>query len=218
MATGVAVEALSRRLLFGSAAPTLGTWQAGDAIVNNAPTAGSVAIWRCVTAGTPGTWEALSLSSGAAPVVSAAYKPANTSRGDTNTRTADPDLTLPVSANGVYIVDTWLGYEATTAADIVHSWSGPTGATMVWGTGQALPSNATTNLGATSSQRLTVITNTSTLGGIGSGSGVYARPSGLLTVGVNTGTFALMWAAGTAGVIGDAILYAGSWLRLTKIA
>lgn len=43
--------------------PTTGTWAVGDFVLNSAPaevgTAGSKYLvhgWRCVTAGTPGTW------------------------------------------------------------------------------------------------------------------------------------------------------------------
>lgn len=39
------------------AAPTTGTWQRGDKVINRAPVAGSFAGWVCVTGGTPGTWQ-----------------------------------------------------------------------------------------------------------------------------------------------------------------
>jgi hypothetical protein len=41
----------------GTAAPTTGTWQAGDRVQNTAPAAGGKVGWVCVTAGTPGTWK-----------------------------------------------------------------------------------------------------------------------------------------------------------------
>ena len=49
----------------GTAAPTAGTWVAGDVVLNAAPTSrGTIALtgalfWRCITGGTPGTWEAV---------------------------------------------------------------------------------------------------------------------------------------------------------------
>lgn len=44
---------------FGTAAPASGTWVVGDIVYNTAPTTGSAIGWRCTTAGTPGTWEAM---------------------------------------------------------------------------------------------------------------------------------------------------------------
>lgn len=41
----------------GTAAPTTGTWSVGDTIINTAPAAGGWTGWRCITAGTPGTWK-----------------------------------------------------------------------------------------------------------------------------------------------------------------
>ena len=38
-------------------APTTGTWNAGDIVLNSGPTAGGTIGWVCVAAGTPGTWK-----------------------------------------------------------------------------------------------------------------------------------------------------------------
>lgn len=49
----------------GTAAPTSGTWVAGDFVLNSAPTARSTIAatsaigWVCITGGTPGTWQAV---------------------------------------------------------------------------------------------------------------------------------------------------------------
>lgn len=42
---------------YGNAAPTAGTWKAGDRIYDYTPIAGGTEGWVCVTAGTPGTWK-----------------------------------------------------------------------------------------------------------------------------------------------------------------
>lgn len=45
--------------------PSAGTWVAGDIVINSAPTSrGTIAatgalFWRCITGGTPGTWQAV---------------------------------------------------------------------------------------------------------------------------------------------------------------
>jgi hypothetical protein len=44
----------------GTAAPTTGTWKRGDVVMNSTPSAGGTPGWVCVTAGTPGTWKAMS--------------------------------------------------------------------------------------------------------------------------------------------------------------
>jgi len=43
---------------YGSAAPTTGTWVAGDKVYDSTPTAGGTIGWVCTVAGTPGTWKA----------------------------------------------------------------------------------------------------------------------------------------------------------------
>jgi hypothetical protein len=51
--------ALSRKLTNDSAIPTTGEWAAGDLVLNNAPLIGEPWGWRCILAGTPGTWQPL---------------------------------------------------------------------------------------------------------------------------------------------------------------
>lgn len=40
-----------------AAAPTEGTWSAGDVLLNTSPASGGFVGWVCVTGGTPGTWK-----------------------------------------------------------------------------------------------------------------------------------------------------------------
>lgn len=58
-----AIPVFSRVLGFGSAIPTDGTWQQGDIIYNEAPTAGGFIGWVCVTAGMPGSWKSFGVIS-----------------------------------------------------------------------------------------------------------------------------------------------------------
>lgn len=51
----------NKNIVWGTAAPTSGTWAVGDECVNIAPTAGGTDHWRCTGAGTPGTWTSLTL-------------------------------------------------------------------------------------------------------------------------------------------------------------
>lgn len=59
----VSEEGISAFYRAGTAAPTTGNWKQGDFVRNSAPTelgsGGSkytIAGWRCVVSGTPGTW------------------------------------------------------------------------------------------------------------------------------------------------------------------
>ena len=50
------------KMYWGTAAPTLstdGTFQKGDVIWNNTPSASNPPGWLCVTGGSPGTWKAM---------------------------------------------------------------------------------------------------------------------------------------------------------------
>ena len=47
------------REVFGTIAPTTGTWAVGDTVLNSAPAVDTPPGWRCTAAGTPGTWTAL---------------------------------------------------------------------------------------------------------------------------------------------------------------
>jgi hypothetical protein len=46
----------TRRMKWGSAAPTTGTWTQGDIVFNWSPTAGGFIGWVCTAGGPPGTW------------------------------------------------------------------------------------------------------------------------------------------------------------------
>jgi hypothetical protein len=46
--------------------PVLGTWKAGDVILNSSPTASGIAAWICTAGGTPGTWVAIPSASDSA--------------------------------------------------------------------------------------------------------------------------------------------------------
>lgn len=48
----------SGRVFYGNAAPTGGTWAAGDQVIDiNSPAAGGTIGWVCVSAGSPGSWK-----------------------------------------------------------------------------------------------------------------------------------------------------------------
>lgn len=145
----------------------------------------------------------------AAGVSTILYKSADTVRNNTNTRTDDPHLTTTVEA-GTYLVEGFLHYNATTTADLGIQFTVPGSSTWYWspfGPPNNASGNTAISIGRFASQSFQ-------LGGIGAN--VAAAPKGYLVVPAS-GTFALSWAQWVAEV-SDATLYAGSWLRLTKIA
>jgi hypothetical protein len=80
----------------GTAAPTTGNWLAGDLVINSAPSVGGTWGWRCTTAGTPGTWEAM--LQGASSIVGPLVGPKLTLSGDTDN---EPIQTIQQGTNGV---------------------------------------------------------------------------------------------------------------------
>lgn len=62
----------------GESPPVSGEWAVGSVCFNSAPTAGGVALWMCITAGTPGVWIPALVSSGATYYVDPAGSDSNT--------------------------------------------------------------------------------------------------------------------------------------------
>jgi len=140
-----------------------------------------------------------------------AVKPADTTRNNTATQAADPDLVVPVAANTVYLIEGFLPYNSNTTADIAFGWTLPAGSTMAW-TVNGLQTGATT--GQDTIVRGSV--NETAVQGVG-GAGatdVVALPLGTLTTGTTAGNLTLRWAQNTANV-SNTILRANSWIRAT---
>jgi len=55
--SGIYVSDKQRRVFYGEAAPTTGTWAIGDRLYHTTPSAAGTMGWVCTTAGTPGTWK-----------------------------------------------------------------------------------------------------------------------------------------------------------------
>lgn len=51
------LQVTGKRIEYGTAAPTTGTWQPGDVVFNASPSAGGMVGWVCTAAGSPGTWK-----------------------------------------------------------------------------------------------------------------------------------------------------------------
>jgi hypothetical protein len=127
--------------------------------------------------------------------------PANATAAQTNstvTQTASTYLTLAVEASTTYLMRGFLVIQSPSGVSFTHSFTGPSGATMVWG-------DAT----GTSIATLTGIDTWS-----GSGANKTALLSGTLVTSTTAGNLVLTFASGTAGQV--ATLGIGSWISLER--
>jgi hypothetical protein len=134
------------------------------------------------------------------------------------TYSPDAELAIAVAANTTYIFESLIIYSAAAAADAKVAFTGPAGYAAS-GTPDSLP---TSTAGSTDSIDRGVADFTAPTFGVpmgGRGTGVgnrsVARPAGYIAIGAAAGTITLNFAQVTANV-SDAVLYAGSWLKLTK--
>jgi hypothetical protein len=140
-----------------------------------------------------------------------AFKAGDTSRANSNTLSADPDLSVTVEPLTNYMLDCLLIFEAGATPDMKVNFGVPSGAA---GNAAYFPSPATsTNL---FTDGVDDLTDTVVLTGAGTNSPLGVRISGGLRVGATGGAFALNWAQNTVDATA-AILHAGSWMRLEKV-
>lgn len=145
-------------------------------------------------------------------------KTADTSRASTTTATADPELTISLEANAVYIWDGWLKYFADPAADLTVDFTAPTGTLGEW-VGFAAGSG-TSGVAVTTGYSIRTETNDiqqgrNYYGTTDSQHGLLLR--GTIRVGSTAGTFSLDWAQGTSNATAT-VVYTDSWLRFQRIA
>lgn len=53
----LASDSYCKKISYSTTYPSTGTWNKGDTVYNNSPTANGYIGWTCITAGTPGTWK-----------------------------------------------------------------------------------------------------------------------------------------------------------------
>ncbi|MFJ9633807.1 hypothetical protein ACIRU8_39545 [Streptomyces sp. NPDC101175] len=117
----------------------------------------------------------------------------------TTTQQASTQLVIPVVANAVYAMAGKLAVQTPSGVNFVHGFTGPSGATMIWGDS----SSFLATIGATDSWTGTAATK-------------WANIFGTLTVGANAGNLTVTFASGTAS--NTATLAAGSQLLLQRIS
>lgn len=168
------------------------------------------------------------LATGSDPIGATRSAPRTTdlSRASTNTAAADPQMTLPVTANAKYTLDAYIKYSG--ASDVLIGWSSPAGTLGDWqGLGNGITVTSATAGGGTQQDVIstwgytlrtetTDIASTRTYGGITTTTfGVQIR--GTVRVAATAGNFAVAWAQGAINATAT-FVYTDSWLRLHRFA
>lgn len=137
-------------------------------------------------------------------------KTTDTTRNNTVTRTADPELTVPVDP-GTYVIDAMLIYNGSATADMRVELLVPSGSTLLWTPNG--PHASATGVAVSSMSRATATAGSVILGGVGAD--VAANPVGTLIV-TTPGDVSVSWAQSTQEA-SNLTVKAGSYLRLMKV-
>lgn len=127
----------------------------------------------------------------------------------------DTHLQVPVAANAVYAVRTWLLYVAGSTGKLKLGWSGPTSATLDWNVGAL----ATTAVVASSDFWFgsNTIGGTDLAGGLGAGTPLVAQPTGTLVTSTTAGLLKFRFAQSASDATATTIKQ-NSWLLMTRVA
>lgn len=142
-----------------------------------------------------------------------------TSRPSSTALDPDPDLVLPVEANGVYEIEMKLTMSAYDAADIKTSWSVPAGTTgnrrIIGPSTVALDANAD-NITMRSGTHAT--TGTVVYNGVRNGTNQFSVIEfGLITIGGTAGSITLLWGQNATSV-NPSIVAGTSYIKATRVA
>lgn len=156
-------------------------------------------------------------------------KTADTPRSATTTNTADPHLTFDAEANAVYAWSGWLKYDGATAADLVVTFTAPTGALGEWaghGAGITVIGSSSTPTLETDTSRsngymlrteTNDVTQFRTYGCLGVGVPLSVFISGTLRMGSTAGTWALAWSQSVSNATATT-LYTDSYILMQRTA
>jgi hypothetical protein len=144
-----------------------------------------------------------------------AGKTVTTSRASTITRTADPELQLPVEANAEYVIEAYIRYSGVVAGGMSLQLTGPSGSSGSWGA-------RTINVGETAASGLssavrTPIGTAKDFEAISTTSAQTINISGRLITSSTAGTFSVDWAQDDSDATATAV-EADSWIELRRVA
>ena len=143
----------------------------------------------------------------------AAWKVGDTSRTNTVTFAADPDLTIPLSvASAVYELEVYLRYEGGTqgSSDFSWEWSVPAGTVA-----RLAPVYKDTSGAVVAG--VEQVSGSLTAGSNGAGNVRTVQGRGTVIVSSTTGNLVLFWAQGTSSATAT-ILHVGSRMSLRRLS
>lgn len=144
----------------------------------------------------------------------------STTRASNAGSTSDPDLSVPVDAGGVYIIEFWMKYVTTTAAGFRTLWNVPSGTTgNRQASGLADPALDATPSGTTFSMRSGVhgFGTQLTYGSRNSISlQIWAYEWAEVTVGASAGSVAIGWGQAASTAVATAMIN-GSFAKRVQI-
>jgi hypothetical protein len=158
-----------------------------------------------------------------------ARKTADTARSAVTTTAADPHLQFDVVANAVYRWHGWLKYDGATTADLVVSFTPPSGSLGEWaghGTGITVIGAASTPTLETDTVRSNGymlrtesndVAQFRTYGCLGVGNPLSVFINGVLRVGPTSGTWSLDWSQSVSSATATT-LYTDSYVSLLRTA
>lgn len=156
-------------------------------------------------------------------------KTADTSRSALTTTTADPHLQFTAEANAVYVWSGWLKYDGATSADLVVSFSAPSGSLGEWGghgvgitvIGAASTPTLETDTSRTNGYMVRTETNDvtqfRTYGCLGVGNTLTVLFSGTLRTSTTSGTWSCDWSQSVSSATATTV-YTDSYIWLQRVA
>lgn len=153
-------------------------------------------------------------------------KAGNTDRSSVGTATDDPDLTVPVLANGVYVWDAGIHYThggtGTLAAfDMTYGWTIPSGANNDWPDNrvdQAVTTAVAVIRGFRDQGTGTPTTGIRDNAGVAFDSLTTLDLHGILVCGGNAGNFTFKWAQSVSTASPALRVAQRSWLKVQRMA
>lgn len=174
-----------------------------------------------IQSGTGNWWAAGRTASAASPIGEPLfkYKAAHTDRPSTTTLTDDPDLTMPLDANAVYVVEFHLHYAATDTARFRTAWTVPASAV---GTRSSVGPDqgvilSSTSAGGAGRWGVHNFGTTATYGTRDSATNQCAAMEEATVITTTAGTCALQWSQVTSSATATRLAQ-GSWMRAVRLA
>jgi hypothetical protein len=174
-----------------------------------------------IQSGTGNWWAAGRTASAASPIGEPLfkYKAAHTDRPSTTTLTDDPDLTMPLDANAVYVVEFHLHYAATDTARFRTAWTVPASAA---GTRSSVGPDqgvilSSTSAGGAGRWGVHNFGTTATYGTRDSATNQCAAVEEATVITTTAGTCALQWSQVTSSATATRLAQ-GSWMRAVRLA